>query len=422
MRTYAHVRHPDSRRRRRARQVTVKRLAVIAGSVCAFVVLLEAGARLGLGYKPLLYSRPYDPLYVSGDFFGEATRAHLANAPGGPESFGYQSDVFGNYIWNGRPAVSATGSSDFLFSNQLSRYRSADVDRIVCSEPDSIALYVLGGSVAVGTAASSKETSWHALLEGMLRRDLQRGDLYVFNAAMGAFSSFQEREAYYFAVVPRAGDLILILDGYNDLLLPANSAARPGDPFQTGSRFSQFYGSYFLLWLAEHSALVNRVVESQRNRAILQYRSDLNTREPFFREYANAAASLYVENIVAILKDCDLRKAVCLVAIQPSEALSASYAGAKGRDVDILPPEKVRRLYELLFQKIGESGYADRFIDLTHAFDAEGDLRHFRDAVHPDDTGQRIIADRLLPRVAAAAKAVPRQRRDLRSRCAQIHP
>src|SRR5581483_11184192 len=60
-------------------------------------------------------------------------------------------------------------------------------------------VYVLGGSVAQGFSADSKEDTWHAWLERLLRGELGRKDLYVFNAAMGAFVSLQEKLSYYLA-------------------------------------------------------------------------------------------------------------------------------------------------------------------------------------------------------------------------------
>jgi hypothetical protein len=407
-----------------------KRKAAIAaaGSLCATLLLAELSARVLLGYTPLTYSRPYDPVFVSGDFGANRSRREMERASDGPAALGYSPDAFGDYFWNGKPARSSTTLSDFLFAHYLSRYHSDAVDHIICTEPDSIDLYVLGGSVAVGSSASSPGTSWHAVLEGMLRSDLKRKDLYVFNAAMGAFVSFQERLAYELAVVPRAGHFVLIVDGYNDLLLPASTGSRPGDPFQLGTRFDQFYGSYLVMWIAEHSALVNKALDSARVRSVEAYRRRLTQDQDAFEEYANSAVNLYLENISAILRDCDARGAVCLVGIQPSLALSESYLGKPKPDADILPPNQVCRLYEILFKKLSASKYADRFIDLTHIFPQETDLRDYTDSVHLNDDGQRVLAAAVLPRVeamlksAASSAAGGKLSGSLASRCEQVMP
>ncbi len=54
---------------------------------------------------------------------------------------------------------------------------------------------MVGGSVAQGFSASGKTTTWHAVLEGLLRTEIRSDDLYVVNAAMGGFVSFQEKLA-----------------------------------------------------------------------------------------------------------------------------------------------------------------------------------------------------------------------------------
>lgn len=52
----------------------------------------------------------------------------------------------------------------------------------------------------MGSSATAKEKTWHALLEQKLRKELARPDIHVINAAMGAFVSSQERMAMEWAV------------------------------------------------------------------------------------------------------------------------------------------------------------------------------------------------------------------------------
>ena len=46
------------------------------------------------------------------------------------------------------------------------------------------------------------------------------------------------RLAFHPDVAPRNATLAIVLDGYNDVTIPANSAVRPGDSFQLGLRFA----------------------------------------------------------------------------------------------------------------------------------------------------------------------------------------
>jgi hypothetical protein len=195
------------------------------------LVVAEAAARWVFGLQPLHYRWPYQPLFVSGDYQYLVPNDRLPFASGGPDSLGYKVRTFGFYTSPEAIPASSTPLSDFLFSHDRSRYSAAEVDRIACAEPDAVLIYVLGGSVGQGFSASGKETTWHAVLERRLREKLGRSDVYVFNAAMGGFVSLQERIAFHLAVAPRNATMAIVLDGYNDVTIPANSAVRPGDPF-----------------------------------------------------------------------------------------------------------------------------------------------------------------------------------------------
>ena len=218
----------------------------VVGAFAYFLIAagaLEIFAR-AIGYEPLRYTRPYDPLFVSGEGVYHGTREELIDASNGPSANGYEQVGFGTFVWNGRDVPrSSTALSDFLFSHSFSRYSSRDVDTVLCSQPDAPVIFVFGGSVAMGFAASSKSTTWDALLEAALTSNLQRHDIFVVNAAMGGFNSLQEKLAYYLAAVPRDARFVLLVNGWNNLVSTLRSSTRPRDPLQLGSRYTQFYGN-----------------------------------------------------------------------------------------------------------------------------------------------------------------------------------
>jgi lysophospholipase L1-like esterase len=380
----------------------LKWTALFVGCVIS-AVSAEIFARAALGYKPLAYSRPYDPIFVSGDFVGELSRGELGAGSNSPAANDYEPTLFGNYVWRGRTAPrSSTALSDFLFAHYLSRYSSREVDDIMCQKPDALAVFVLGGSVAVGSSASSKAASWHALLEQMLRDALHRSDVYVFNAAMGGFNSTQERLAYHLAVSARGGRFVLILNGANDLLGPASSRTRPGDPFQIGTRYRQFYGNPLILWFAEHSAVFNYFLQYDLTKAVVEYRNELARDDELFERYANAVVNMYIENMAAVLSDCDAKTIACLVAVQPVRALAENELGRSSPERKILPPYRVRRLYDVLRKGIADSRYSRHFIDLSRLIGTQEEINYYTDTVHLDDRGQKLLAQALLPRVIGA--------------------
>lgn len=377
-----------------------------------YLIVILAGtelfSRFALGLKPLLYTRAYDPLLVSGDGFGYASRdALLRGVTNGPAVNNYATTRLGHFIWNGRsPPRSSADFADFLFSHYLSRYSSRDMDRIICDNPSALSIFVFGGSVAQGTAASSKLTTWHALLESRLRNALARNDVYVFNGAMGAFLSIQERLAYDLALSSRDAKVVIILNGANDLLVPAGSGTRPGDPFQLGTRYQQIYGDPLAIWLAETSATFNYFFQADLARSIGRLRERLAQDDAVFSAYAEAAVSIYMENMSIVLHDCEARRRECLVAVQPSRLLSQTELGAATHSPDVLPSHRVVRLYELLREAIHASPYASHFVDLTHIVKSLSELAYYTDVVHLDDRGQLLIADALFPATLEAVNRV----------------
>jgi lysophospholipase L1-like esterase len=380
-------------------------------STITMVGAAELMARSVLGLKTLNYTRPYHPIFVSGDQLRDGvTQTELIKAPGGPEAYGYVDSSLGPFFWSGRNIPhSSTDLSDFLFSNYLSQYDHAEVDDVVCRRVDASIVYVLGGSVAVGSSASSKKSSWHALLESRLRESLARRDIFVVNAAMGGFTSTQEKLAYYMAAVPRGARHILILNGYNDLTLFANSGGRPGIPFQTGLRYSQIYGNGLSLWLAEHSALWNQLVQHITSSAVLALRNKISTDGLTFKRHVDAFTTIYLENMSAVLADCEAFRRTCFVALQPFRAFSELQLGEPPIPYrEVLPAEQLKQAYEILWKRISSSRYARHFIDLSRVITSKAELAYYTDTVHLDDRGQILLAQAVLPYILEGLRSEDR--------------
>jgi lysophospholipase L1-like esterase len=397
-----------------------KAVVVAAVALCAALMAAELVARTLFGLQPLMFGYPYHPIFVSGDYYYLNTNEQLAHGPGGPTAYGYDEGFFGYHYDPKTPAShSSSNFADFLFNHSRSRYNNVEVDRIECTDKEAAAIFVLGGSVAQGFSASSPQTTWHGVLEGLLRAKLQKQNLYLFNAAMGAFFSLQEKLAYYLAIVPRRGDAILFVNSYNDLVIPANSGTRPGDPFQLATRFSQFFGNGLAWWLARHSAIVNALVQGEFVRHAVAYRKQLDEDDAIFSRYADAATDIYMENMSEVLDDCDARRKSCLVALQPNRALTAAHIGVKV--ADILSEKRVTQLYDLLFAKIEKSAHRSSFIDLTHIFDSAEKIKYYTDDVHPNDRGQQLLAEALVEPVLGLVTSGA-ARMSVAGRCSRAAP
>ncbi|MDI1287215.1 MAG: SGNH/GDSL hydrolase family protein [Reyranella sp.] len=383
-------------------RVIVATLGILAASTFA----AEFAARTFFDLETLEYRRPYQPVFLSGDYHYLMPNAELPYVAGGPVALGYREGLFGLfYDATTPPPRSSTTLADFLFTHRHARYNAAEIDRITCAEPDAVLVHVLGGSVAQGFSADEPRDTWHARLELLLRDKLDRRDVYVFNGAMGGFVSVQERLAYHLAVAPRRASLVLIVDGYNDVTIPANSAVRPGDPFQLGLRLSQLFNDGFIWWFARHSAIAHTLLQNEFNEHVAAYRRLLNENDAVFAKQADAITDIYVENMNEVLGACEGRGQACLVGIQPARSVTAAYLGVKSDD--ILSQERMVQLYRLLLDKVAASPHRAKFVDLTHVFDKGEKLQHYADSVHPNYAGQQVLAKALLAPSLAALRSTP---------------
>lgn len=383
--------------------------AVVATLVVVIVSALAAEivARTVFGLETLQYRRPYQPLFVSGDYHYLMPNEQLPFVPGGAQAMGYREGRFGFHYEPGTPSPRTTTSfTDFLFAHSMSRYSAAEVDRLSCSQPDARLVFVLGGSVAQGFASYDKADTWHARLESLLRQRTGREDVYLFNAAMGAFVSLQERLVYHLAVAPRRAHLVLFVNGYNDITIPANSGVRPGDPFQLGLRYSQLLTDGFMWWLARHSAIAHTLLQNEFNARVADYRRLLEQDDAVFRRHAEAIADTYMENMEEVLEACAGRGQTCLVAIQPARSLTAEHLGIRADD--ILSQKRIVEAYRVLLSRVAASKHRDRFIDLTRVFDRGEKMQLYHDSVHPNFAGHAVLANALLaPTLEALKSATP---------------
>jgi lysophospholipase L1-like esterase len=372
---------------------------VVVGSAFA----AEFIARQFFDLETLQYRRPYQPIFVSGDYHYLMPNEELPFVPGGPVAMGYRPGPFGFYYnADTPPPHSAATLADYLFAHKRSRYDAAEIDRLSCAGGDPVLIYVLGSSVAQGFSSEEKADTWHAGLERALRRQLDRQDVHLFNGAMGGFVSLQDRLAYHLAVAPRPARLVLIVNGYNDLTLPANSAVRPGDPFQLGLRYSQLFDDGFVWWAARHSAIANSILQSEFTSRITEFRQRLEQDDVVFARHAAAITDIYMENMEEVLDSCVARGQACRVAIQPARAVTAERVGTNAGDV--LSQKRMVQLYRLLLKKVAASPHREHFIDLTHVFDRGEKMQHYADSVHPNYAGQQVLARALLAPTLAALR------------------
>ena len=94
---------------------------------------------------------------------------------------------------------------------------------------DELRVVVLGGSVSLGTGASSATTRWTHLLASKLEKELKK-KVTVIRLAQSGFVTTQERLTWYFAGDNIDADVVLTLNGFNDSIFSALGVLA-GDPY-----------------------------------------------------------------------------------------------------------------------------------------------------------------------------------------------
>ncbi len=366
------------------------------GSVLGCLGLIELGVRWFLGDKVEWETRPFEPFFVSGDFYGAMSLEKLARTREGPRAFGYKNA--GGIYLHERPKGpwEANGRADFLFDHYLSRYSARDADKLNDSAKRPLRIYVIGGSLAVGSSATTKEKTWHALLEQKLRKELARPNIHVINASMGAFVTSQERMAMEWAVAPREPDMVIVLNGYNDLHTPVSVGVAPGDPLQTGIRYAEAYDTSFLRWVCHHSSLARLLWKARMERRIREYGDRVLADGEESARISKGIVDVYVGNMKWLVRRGKQMGIPVLVFFQPWKSLD---------DSTVLPGEKPMADFaretaskiRLAMSKLVQNG---SFFDLANI---QSSLeKHYTDAVHLDDFGQEVLAGEIFSRVLPA--------------------
>jgi len=351
------------------------------------VVALEIASRWWLmPWHQEVGSRHMQPYFMTGGYFqtplpGVPTHTLLLG-PGGPETYGYRRDG-GAYVFGFQePVTSIADRGTFLFQDRVALANAP-------ARPDVLRIFVLGGSSAYGVGASLREHRWYVLLEQQLTASLGR-DVRVVPAAMVGYVSTQERIAMELMVLPRDPDAILILDGWNDAALPAMFGARPGDPYDQGMLYGDFYLPLtgVTKWLAKRSYFVRYLVQRRVASAVEAQRAALAANPDGLAAYAESTSAVYLDNLSRMLARCRDAHVPCFAFLQPArDVLPGNQAAARNP----LVGASYDRIRGRLQAMVGTPVH-----DLSALLPAD----MFVDSVHFNDAGHRAVAQAMHPVVA----------------------
>ncbi len=237
-------------------------------------------------------------------------------------------------------------------------------------ESARIRIVILGASVASGAYASAIDNTYFNILGTELRRMGLPADIVVI--ASGAWKSTQELSAlghYLQGVKP---DLVIFLNGLNDLTGGATARHLYGEPFQSpnGEIADPLYHTH-------------------------DYRQRVRA---------------YIDNMIAARELVAARGARMLVVLQPSlnERSARTAIEEKVLKASLVPHESSKALANSYAEIRGEllrlekSGEMD-FLDCSQIFDRERETA-FADLWHFSDFGHRVLGGVLADRITAILK------------------
>jgi lysophospholipase L1-like esterase len=339
--------------------------------------------------------RQMQPYFMSGGYqqtgAAELRDHNVVMGQGGAEVYGYQ-DSGSMYIYRFDRVVSSIADrGEFLFQDRVDLANDT-------ARTDIIRVFVMGGSAAYGIGASTKEKRWYAVLERALSTALAR-EVRLVPAAMIGYVSTQERLALDWMVLPRKPDAVVVFDGFNDVVLPAAFGCRPGDPYDQGILYENFYSPLFGLkkWLADHSHFYRYLTQRSLAKALAENERRILEDPQVLSNYARSTASVYLDNVSQMLERCKDEDIPCLVFLQPVRDLTWRYKGIQ----ETLDPITLAS-YDQILPKIQDLAHRDSIHDLTHAFDGPEQEKVFFDSVHFVDSGHQLIAEAMYPIVLKA--------------------
>lgn len=291
------------------------------------------------------------------------------------------------------------------------RFEALFHDRIKESKDQKrLRIFFLGASTARGFGHGVNiDNCYHRLLES----NLSKHSAACIPVAAGGFNSTQENLLFHLAVLPNNPDFVILLDGWNDIFLPANLAVRPGDPMTMSVLYQKYHGYFFnlLTALARRNPWIRRRLLGVLDRDKKEFIGEFVSSQEVRRIIADSIINVYLGNMKTIVEGCQLRDIPVLHVLQPS---------ADWILVNNLQDSKSAESYRNRISSIGwanhglESFIASVYGDMMSGIKAQSwaqgvaldlqskfELGHFADPVHLNEEGNAHLCELLTPIVEA---------------------
>ena len=221
-----------------------------------------------------------------------------------PERSGYQRGAF--LLQYRLPTV---------LESTAERFQHLFQDRHVeAHDPAKRRIFVVGASVTFGEGLSVEDRYY-----SMLERKIGDPSVRVIPVGVNGAVSTQENLLLHLAVLPLKPDMVIFINGWNDIGIPLLFAARPGDPMNISALYRKYYDSSFnlLLKLAKNFVFFDKLLLKRLwhdRDAFIQY---LRDNQEFRDGLRRSIVNIFLSNVKTMVESCHARGIPVLHVIQP---------------------------------------------------------------------------------------------------------
>ena len=243
-------------------------------------------------------------------------------------------------------------------------------------------IFVLGGSVLYGIYATSDNTTISGYLQEFYNEFTTDRDVRVINAGANGHESFAETYLVKNKIIDLNPDLIIVLDGWNDLNLPLEREYKEPTGIEHLEQYSLVIRKYYKT--IQFYEFIERIWEKQ----IGENKREINDGT------ANQKSELWKSRWKEICELGEKENFKVIITLQP-------IVGAGNK---VLTDWELRFVKEAAGSAASYNFMRDKLNeletncavteDLTNIFDNETELIYF-DYVHMGDKGNRIIAQKI---------------------------
>jgi lysophospholipase L1-like esterase len=312
-----------------------------------------------------------------------------------PEKSGYRKNRF-MYQYTKKEILRHAGQRfDHIYQDKTLDAANTDLYRV----------FFMGNSLAYGFGIDLPNRYYSILQRDF---DVKKQNIRIIPAAVSAINSTQENILFHMAVLPQKPNFVVLINGWNDVMLPAIFNIRPGDPMTMSPLYGKYDHLFFnlLIRVCQKSNLASRLVtkllESDRKDFINLFNNDLEFRDSISQSIVN----VYMHNLETIAEGCRYRGIEFLHVLQPSgdvlwERSKDQFSHEQQKSflerMDDYPWAKLKlgpflsELYSRICTEIAKKEWASDSYDPMAAFS----LDHFSDPVHLNQEGQVVLAKEL---------------------------